>query len=118
MDKKAPKRIRARIPSTTTTGKNNVAKDLKTENMSNFTDLGKNMKVLCRLSESLCILNKTHFKEQLKRHLPKELINEIIQDENMLVYDSYGRTSCFHVVLANRRFIIPQPGSLMLASAI
>jgi hypothetical protein len=88
------------------------------DNLRNFTDLGKNMKVLCRLSESLCILNKSHFKEQLLAHLSPELIKEIIFDENMLIYDSFGRTSCFHVVLANRRFIILQPGSLMIQSAV
>lgn len=75
------------------------------------------MKVLCRLSESLNILNKTHFKEQLKKHIPSHLLKEIIFDESMLTYDSYGRTSCFHVVVGDRRFVVLQPGSLMLASA-
>jgi len=71
-----------------------------------LTDLGKNMKVLSRISESLSILNKNHFKEQLKEYLEPELISEIIFDEDMHVYDSYGRTSNFHVVLGNRRIVI------------
>lgn len=91
---------------------------INTTDFNNFTDLGKNMKVLCRLSESLCILNKSHFKNQLKLNLAPDLIKEIVFEDKMLYYDSFGRTSCFHVVIANRRFIILHPGSVMLISAV
>lgn len=86
--------------------------------MTFLTDLGKNMKVLSRISESLSILNKNHFKEQLKLSLEPDLIQEIVFDEQMHFYDSYGRTSNFHVVVGNRRFVVLQPGQIMFASAV